>query len=98
MIHNILIAPVVSEKSISAQTGRKYTFRVHPAANKIEVAKAVEKFYGVKVDGVNILPIRRKFRLVGRGNERTKRSASKRAIVTLKEKQTIDFNKVKTSK
>ncbi len=95
---NILLQPVVTEKSSMNQEMGKYTFRVHSDANKIQVEKAVEKAYGVNVTSVRIQKIQRKERLVGRGKTRTKRPASKRAIVTLKAKQTLDFNKVKTSK
>lgn len=95
---NVLIAPVVTEKSSSAQTKSKYTFRVKAGATKIEIAKAVTKAYGVDVMSVNVIPIRKKERLVGRGRTITKRPASKKAIVTVKAKQNIDFNKLKTSK
>ena len=95
---NILIAPVVTEKSTAAQAARKYVFRVNANANKVQVAQAVEAGYGVKVESVNIIPVLRKVRLVGRGREMTKRPAAKKAIVTLQPKQTLDFNKVKTDK
>jgi len=95
---NVLLAPVVTEKSSNAQTNHKYTFRVNADANKVEIAKAVNKVYGVDVTSVNIILVRRKERLVGRGKVMTKRPASKRAIVTIKAKQNIDFNKLKTSK
>ena len=94
---NVLLAPVVTEKSSNAQTKHKYTFRVNANANKVEIAKAVNKVYGVNVTSVNIIPVRKKERLVGRGKVMTKRLASKRAIVTVKAKQSIDFNKVKIS-
>ena len=50
----VLQAPVVTEKSAGAQLQRKYTFFVHLKANKVEVAKAVEAAYGVKVKKVNL--------------------------------------------
>lgn len=94
-ISNILKSPVVTEKSTKAQEKRKYTFLVDLKANKIEVKNAVEKMYGTKVDSVNIIPVASKVRLVGRGREITKRHNAKKAIVTLKPKQTLDFNKIK---
>ena len=97
-LSNILIAPVVTEKSTSAQAARKYIFRVHLNANKVQIAKAVEAGYGSKVQAVNIIPVGKKVRLAGRGREITKRPAYKKAIVTLEPKQTLDFNKVKTVK
>jgi len=96
-LSNVLIAPVVTEKSSSAQSKSKYTFRVNADANKVEIAKAVNKAYGVDIKSVNIIPVRKKERLVGRGRTITKRPTSKKAIVTVKAKQSIDFNKVKTS-
>ena len=92
-LSNVLIAPVVTEKSTKAQENRKYTFLVHLNANKIEIRKSVEKSYGVKVDSVNIIPVKGKTRLAGRGRTITKRH---NVIVTLKPKQTLDVNKVKT--
>lgn len=95
---NVLIAPVVTEKSSNAQAKRKYTFRVAGSATKVDIAKAINKAYGVDVTSVNIMPVRKKERLVGRGRSITKRPAAKKAIVTVKSKQNIDFNKLKTSK
>ncbi len=95
---NVLIAPVVTEKSNQAQTLHKYTFRVNADSTKIDVAKAVTKAYGVDVKSVRVMPIQKKIRRVGRSKFITKRPASRRAIVTIKAKQTIDFNKLKTHK
>lgn len=97
-LSNILIAPLVTEKSTKAQGTSKYTFRVNQAATKNDVARAINKTYGVDVVSVNIVPILKKQRFVGRSKVITKRRASKKAIVTVKAKQSIDFNKIKTSK
>jgi len=93
----ILLAPVVTEKTSLRQEGGVYTFRVHPDANKIQVAEAVKDAYGVNVAQVRILTLPGKVRLVGRGRTRQKRAASKRALVRLESGKTLDFNKVKTS-
>ncbi|MFH0838235.1 MAG: 50S ribosomal protein L23 [Patescibacteria group bacterium] len=95
---NVLITPIVTEKSSNAQTKSKYTVRVKADATKVEIAKAVNKAYGVDVVSVNIIPVREKKRLVGRGRAITKRPASKKAIITIKAKQNIDFNKLKIAK
>lgn len=95
---SILIAPVVTEKSALQQSQGKYTFRVRSGANKIQVTQAVESAYGVKVSTINVMPVRKKERAVGRGKLRTKRPASRRAIVTLAKNQTLDFNQFKTPK
>lgn len=94
---NVLISPLVTEKSTGAQALQKYTFMVHLNANKVEVRNAVEKAYGVKVKNVNIIPVLKKTRMAGRGRTITKRHNGKKAIVTLAPKQSIDFNKIKTS-
>jgi len=93
----ILISPVVTEKSVAAQTAKKYSFMVKLDANKIEIAKAVESAYGVNVLDVNIVTIRKKVRKAGKGRTITKRRQGKRAIVTIQAKQTIDFNKIKSA-
>ncbi|MBN2095798.1 50S ribosomal protein L23 [Candidatus Peregrinibacteria bacterium] len=92
---HILISPVVTEKSTGAQAGRKYIFMVHLNANKIEVKKAIESAYGVKVQSVNIMSVLKKVRLAGRDREITKRQNGKKAVVTLAPKQSLDFNKIK---
>lgn len=93
----VLQAPVVTEKSTTAQANQKYTFLVHPRANKILVKQAVEAFYGVKVKQVRVIPVLKKTRMVGRSRTITKRHSAKKAIVTIAAKESIDFNKIKTS-
>lgn len=93
--HYVLIAPVVTEKSTMAQAHHKYTFVVHPDANKIDILNAIERVYGVKVNKVHIIPVLKKVRLGGRGRVITKRPARKKAIVTLQGKTTLDVNKFK---
>ena len=80
---DILIAPVVSEKSYSLLDQGKYTFIVDPRANKTEIKIAVERVFGVKVDSVNTLNRQGKTRRTKFGLG--KRKNTKRAIVTLKE-------------
>ena len=92
----VLISPVVTEKSTNAQADRKYTFMVHLDSNKVEVKKAIEKTYGVKVQSVNIIPVLKKVRFAGRGRQITKRQQGRKAVITLAPKQSIDFNKIKS--
>ena len=94
----VLQSPIVTEKSTNAQSLRKYSFLVHLNANKIEIKNAIKEAYGVDVTDVNIIPVLKKVRLIGRGREITKRQRGKKAIITLKAKQSLDFNKIKTSK
>jgi len=80
---DILLAPVISEKSYGLLDENKYTFLVHPDANKTQIKIAVEKVFSVKVSDVNTLNRqgKRKRTKAGFG----KRPDSKRAIVTLRE-------------
>ena len=86
---DVLIAPVVSEKSYGLLDANKYTFLVHPGANKTQIKIAVEKVFNVKVTSVNTLNRQGKTRRtrVGTG----KRANTKRAIVSLAEGQRIDI-------
>ena len=85
---DILLAPVVSEKSYGLLDEGKYTFLVDPRANKTEIKIAVETVFGVKVSSVNTLNRQGKTRRTRTGTG--KRKDTKRAIVTLRE-GTIDI-------
>ncbi len=80
---DILLKPVVSEKSYSLMDEGKYTFLVDPRANKTEIKIAVETVFGVKVSSVNTMNRQGKRRRTKSGMG--KRKDIKRAIVTLKE-------------
>jgi large subunit ribosomal protein L23 len=86
---DILLAPVISEKSYGLIDENKYTFLVHPDANKTQIKIAVEKVFGVKVSGVNTINRagKRKRTRTGFGT----RKATKRAIVTVAEGDRIDI-------
>lgn len=85
---DILLSPVVSEKSYALLDQGKYTFLVDPRANKSEIKKAVENIFGVRVSSVHTLNRAGKTRRTRFGTGR--RKDTKRAIVTLKE-GTIDI-------
>lgn len=85
---DILIAPVVSEKSYGLLGEGKYTFIVDPRANKTEIKIAVEQVFSVKVESVNTINRKGKSRRTKFGMG--KRKDTKRAIVTLRE-GTIDI-------
>ena len=78
---NVILAPVVSEKSYSLIDQNAYTFRVHPNANKTEIKQAVESIWGVSVVAVNT--INRKGKSKRFRFQTGKRSDVKRAIVKL---------------
>ena len=87
---DVLLAPVVSEKSYGLLDENKYTFLVHPDANKTEIKIAVEQVFGVKVNGVNTLNREGK-RKRARGNRMGQRKATKRAIVSVAPGQRIEI-------
>jgi large subunit ribosomal protein L23 len=86
---DVLIRPIVSEKSYSLMDDGKYTFEVHPDSNKTEIKIAVEKVFGVKVASVNTLNRKGKVRRTRFGMG--KRKDVKRAIVTLGAGETLDI-------
>ena len=85
----IIKAPVVTEKSETAKQTGKYTFKVDPKANKLEIKEAIEKLFNVKVESIRTINVKPKKKRVGRYSGLTNRT--KKAIVTLKEGQTIDL-------
>jgi large subunit ribosomal protein L23 len=86
---DVLLAPVISEKSYGLLDENKYTFLVRPDSNKTEIKIAVEKVFGVKVTNVNTLnrPGKRKRTRFGIGQ----RKSTRRAIVTLRQGDRIDI-------
>lgn len=89
---DIIIKPVISEKSYGLiDEYNKYTFLVHPDANKTQVKIAVEKIFGVKVTGVNTINRKGKRKRNRRTFTYGKRPDTKRAIVTLAEGESIDL-------
>lgn len=87
--HDVIIEPVVSEKSYSLLDDGRYTFIVHPTANKTEIKQAVEAIWGVRVRKVNTL--NRPGKRVRFGLVRGRRKHTKRAVVTLAEGDEIDI-------
>lgn len=87
---DIIIRPVISEKSMAGIGDKKYTFEVAKSATKIDVAKACEELFGVKVAKVSTLHVRGRFRRQGKNEGYT--SSWKKAVVTLKpDSKTIEF-------
>jgi large subunit ribosomal protein L23 len=86
---DILIAPVVSEKSYSLIEGNKYSFRVHEKAHKTQIRQAVEQLFDVHVEGVNVLKVQSKPKR--RGMSRGKKPGWKKAIVQLREGERIEI-------
>ncbi len=87
---DIIVRPIITEKSMAGIGMKKYTFEVAKNATKVDVARAVEELFGVKVAKVNTLNVRGHFRRQGRSEGYT--SAWKKAVVTLTEdSKTIEF-------
>ena len=83
----VIIRPVVSEKSYVLSAAGKYTFRVHPDAHKTEIRQAVEQLFDVHVTAVNISKVQPK--LKRRGLTKGYRAGFKKAIVQVREGETI---------
>ena len=90
MAQDIIIKPIITEASMMGVAFKKYTFKVAADANKVEIAKAVEELFGVKVAKVNTLTVNGKMRRYGRFE--AYKASWKKAIVTLTEdSKTIEF-------
>jgi large subunit ribosomal protein L23 len=90
----VLISPVITEKvNLQMERNGRYTFVVGRQANKLEIKKAVEEFYGVKVADVNtvVVPAKNKTRFTKAGVLSGRKPAYKKAIVTLAAGDSIDL-------
>ena len=91
----IIIKPIVTEKQtqITEKIANRVGFRVSPDANKLEIKAAIEELYNVTVVKINTMNYdgKRKSRYTKSGTVNGKEAAFKKAIVTLKEGETIDF-------
>ena len=87
---DIIVKPIITERSMSLVALKKYTFKVAKDSNKIEIAKAVEELFGVKVAAVNTMNVKGRYKRQGRYEGY--QSDWKKAIVTLTEySKTIEF-------
>ncbi len=93
-----IIQSVVTEKSSDLQSIKKYTFLVNPKANKTNIKKAIKVIYGAEVDTVRTVITPKKTRYIKGKYLWTKRPNFKKAIITLKNNQTIDPNKLGEAK
>jgi large subunit ribosomal protein L23 len=88
--YDVIIKPVVTEASMDMLADKKYTFKVATDANKIEIKKAVEEIFGVKVEKVTTMNFDGKLKRMGRFEGR--RAAYKKAVVKLTaDSKTIEF-------
>ena len=90
LAQDIIVRPIITENSMEGIANRKYTFKVADFANKIEIKKAVEQLFGVKVEKVNTISVKGKKKRMGRSEGYT--SDWKKAVVTLTaDSKTIEF-------
>ncbi len=90
LAHDIIIKPVLTEKSYGGIQDKKYTFVVAKTANKTEIKKAVEEIFNVQVEKVNTVNVRGKMKRMGKNQGLT--PAYKKAVVQLKkDSKSIEF-------
>lgn len=82
---DVIICPLITEKNNELAAASKYVFKVNPHAEKIEIGRAVEKLFNVKVKSVNVMNYLGKTKRVGRSPKAGRRADWKKAIVTLAE-------------
>jgi len=93
-LSEVLIKPILTEKANAQQEKlRRYAFKVNRKANKLEIKKAIEGFYGVNVIDVNtaVIPGKNKTRFTKAGYIQGQKPAYKKALVTVAEGETIDL-------
>lgn len=88
-VRDMIVKPVVTEKSVDLMAENKYCFKVAKKANKIEIKKAIEEIFKVRVIDVHTMNVKGKEKRVGRNVGMT--SGYKKAIVTLAEGDTIEI-------
>lgn len=93
-LSEVLVKPILTEKANAQQEKlRRYAFRVHRKANKLEIKKAVEEFYGVNVVDINtvVVPGKNKTRFTKAGYVQGRKPSYKKALVTVAEGESIDL-------
>ena len=89
--YDIIIKPVITEQSMEETEAKKYVFKVAVDANKIEIAKAVEEIFGVKVAKVNTLNVSGKAKRLGAGRLGKTRSWKKAYVQLAEDSKTIEL-------
>jgi large subunit ribosomal protein L23 len=89
--YDIILKPIISEQSMEHVDLKKYVFKVHPDANKIEIRKAVEEIFGVEVDKVTTLNMKGKEKRTGRYPAGYRRDWKKAVVKLTDRSKTIEF-------
>ena len=90
-VYDIIIRPIITERSMAATSEKKYGFEVAPTAGKIEIKDAVEKIFGVKVAKVNTINYDGKAKRLGAGRPGKRKSWKKAYVQLTKDSKTIEF-------
>jgi len=89
--YDIIIRPIITEQSMADTEMKRYTFEVAKSANKIEIAKAVEEIFGVKVASVNTLTVPGKEKRMGAGRPGMTKTWKKAYVQLAADSKTIEF-------
>ena len=89
--YDIVIRPIITERSMAATAEKKYVFEVAPTAGKIEIKKAVEEIFGVKVASVNTINVPGKAKRMGAARPGMTRSWKKAYVQLTADSKTIEF-------
>ena len=89
--YDIIIRPVITERSMAAVADKKYVFEVAKTAGKIEIKKAVEEIFGVKVASVNTVTMRGKVKRMGAGRPGMTKTWKKAYVQLTADSKTIEF-------
>ena len=89
--YDVVIRPIITERSMAATADKKYVFEVARGANKQEIASAVEEIFGVKVASVNTVSMHAKPKRMGAGRPGTTRQWKKAYVQLTQDSKTIEF-------
>ena len=93
-VYDIIIRPIITERSMEATADKKYVFEVAPTAGKIEIKNAVEQIFGVKVAKVNTINYDGKTKRVGAGRPGARKSWKKAYVQLTQDSKTIGSSRV----
>ena len=89
--YDVIVRPIITERAMSRVSEKKYVFEVAPSAGKIEIKKAVEEIFGVKVKTVNTLTVRGKEKRQGAGRPGMTKTWKKAYVQLTPDSKTIEF-------
>ena len=90
-VYDIIIRPIITERSMVDVANKKYVFEVAKDAGKVEIKKAVEEIFGVKVASVNTLNVQAKAKRMGAGRPGQRKSWKKAYVQLTDDSKTIEF-------